>query len=293
VSSNDIDLTIDSRPWSMAHPSNSDIGVVYVILDVSSGLHKIGITLDWERRKRQLHVGIKTRAICVIRVNRPGELERALHVKFKEFRLPQSEWFNLEESHLLEIKQTLVSARDRYKEYLLRKTSPRRPNPYSYSKHRGSNEQTASWNDVTDSQSTPRQPNPYSYSKYKVRQDQPKSWAEATEPRQGDDSASKESFHKIHEEASPSSSHNNLAADEVLDSVAFNQNFQKKKTQKNEQKQDQSHVKKGSQKNGSESCLAPLLACGLGAMAIGFLAAGGNLFVAIIIGSVALGLFLL
>lgn len=272
----------------MAHPSNSETGIVYVIIDLSSSLHKIGITLDWGRRKRQLEIGIKTRAICVVRVNRPGELERALHARFKEFRLPQSEWFNLKESHLLEIKQTLASARDRYREYLLRKTSPRRPNPYSYSKHRGRNEQTTSWIDVTDSQPTPRQPNPYSYSKYKVNQDQPESWAEATEPRQEDDSASKESFQKIHEDASPSSSQNNSAADEVLESEAFNQNSQKKKTQKNEQKQGQSHGKKGSQKNGGDSCLVLLLAGVLGAFSIGFLVAGGNLFVAIIIGCVAI-----
>ena len=274
----------------MAHPSNSETGVVYVIIDLSSSLHKIGITLDWGRRKRQLEVGIKTRAICVVRVNRPGELERALHLKFKEFRLPQSEWFNLNESHLLEIKQTLASARDRYREYLLRKTSPRRPNPYSYSKHRGRNEQATSWIDVTDSQPTPRQPNPYSYSKYKVGQDQPESWAEATEPRQGDDSAINVSFHKIHEDASPSSSHDNSAADEILESVAFNQSSQTKKNTKNEQKQDQSHGKKGSQKNGGDSCLVPLLAGALGAWSIGFLVAGGNLFVAIIFGSVAIAL---
>ena len=37
----------------MAHPSNSETGVIYVIIDLSSSLHKIGITLDWGRRKRQ------------------------------------------------------------------------------------------------------------------------------------------------------------------------------------------------------------------------------------------------
>ena len=274
----------------MAHPSNSETGVIYVIIDLSSSLHKIGITLDWGRRKRQLEVGIKTRAICVVRVNRPGELERALHLKFIDFRLPQSEWFNLNETHLLEIKQTLASARDRYREHLLRKTSPRRPNPYSYSKHRGSNGQTTSWIDVTDSQPTPRQPNPYSYSKYKDGQDQPESLAELTEPRQGDDSSNKEHSHKIHDNTSPSSSDNNLEVEGVLESAAFNHKVHKKKTQMNGKKQIQSHSKKHLQKNGGESCLAPLLAGGLGAMAIGFLVAGGNFFVAIIIGCIALGL---
>jgi len=239
-----------------------------VILDVSSGLHKIGITLDWVKRKRQLKVGTKTRAVCVVRVNKPGELERTLHVKFKEFRLPQSEWFKLDESHLLEIKQTLISAKDRYREYLLRQTSPRRPNPYSYSKHRGSND------DVTDPRSAPRRPNTYSYSKYKVCQNQPESWAEVTRPQQGQDSSSKESSHKIRVDASPSSSDNNLKGEDVLESFTFNKSFLNKKTQK----------------KGSKSCLAPFLAGSLGFMAIGFLVAGGNLLVAIVIGCIALGL---
>lgn len=120
----------------MAHPSNSEVGIVYVIRDEASWLHKIGITLDWQRRSRQLDIGTKTRAICIVRTIRPGEIERELHLRYKAFRLPQSEWFNLQSHHIAEIKQVLIVAREEFKAALDFNPSPRAPKPYSYSKFR-------------------------------------------------------------------------------------------------------------------------------------------------------------
>lgn len=118
----------------MPHPSNSESGIVYVIRDESSGLHKIGITLVWQRRSRQLNIGTKTRAVCIVRAISPGEIERMLHQRYKSLRLPQSEWFNLQPQHITEIKQILIMAREEYKKKLDSKSSPRTPNPYSFSK---------------------------------------------------------------------------------------------------------------------------------------------------------------
>lgn len=252
-----------------------------MILDVSSRLHKIGITLDWGRRKRQLDVGIKTRAVCVVRVNKPGELERALHVKYKDLRLPQSEWFNLRESHLLELKQTLISARDSYSESLLRKTAPRRPRPYSYSKHGGSQQQGESWNDATDTQSSPRQPNPYSYSKYMGSQRQGESWDDATNTAPDNNSYKNKSSHKNKQGISEPIHEAKSEASDTFDAEICNQVYQNK------------NGKKQIQKNGSESCLSSLVACFLGALAVGFLVAGGNFFVAVVIGFVGLGMLAL
>ena len=88
--------------------------IVYVIRERTHGWHKIGITNDWPRRQRELEVGSKTEAVHVVRVNDARQIERFLHRRFKAQRLPQTEWFNLDEEQLVFVRSTVLKARSDY-----------------------------------------------------------------------------------------------------------------------------------------------------------------------------------
>lgn len=68
---------------------------VYLICDNATGLHKIGMSTNWERRARQLQVGIVTTKVRVVACKNAGQWERVLHAMFKHKRIPQSEWFRI------------------------------------------------------------------------------------------------------------------------------------------------------------------------------------------------------
>ncbi len=68
---------------------------VYLIRDNATGLHKIGMSTNWERRARQLQVGITTTKVRVVACKNAGQWERVLHAMFKHKRIPQSEWFRI------------------------------------------------------------------------------------------------------------------------------------------------------------------------------------------------------
>lgn len=83
-------------------PENSAWGTIYVISD-GAGLFKIGITMNWPRRSKELEVGSKTIEVATANVKHPGRLEKAIHAHFSHRRLPQSEWFKLTNSELKSI----------------------------------------------------------------------------------------------------------------------------------------------------------------------------------------------
>ena len=70
---------------------------VYLIKDSQSGLHKIGMTKNWERRKKQLKVGSVTKKIKIVRCMNSQKWEKVLHAMFNHKRIPQSEWFRIGE----------------------------------------------------------------------------------------------------------------------------------------------------------------------------------------------------
>lgn len=70
-------------------------GTLYLISSKAVDLHKIGITRHWERRCKELEIGLKTDLVNRWTVNSPEQLESYLHHRFKPHRLPQSEWFHL------------------------------------------------------------------------------------------------------------------------------------------------------------------------------------------------------
>lgn len=90
------------------------VGTVYLISN-QAGLHKIGITQDWQRRSRELEVGTKTTAVLTATVIRPKALELALHRRHKTERLPQTEWFRLTAKQLEEVIATIEAEAQRLK----------------------------------------------------------------------------------------------------------------------------------------------------------------------------------
>ena len=67
-------------------------------------LYKIGITKNFENRMRQLK---PDNVIAKLYSNDFLKLERELHKRYKKFRIPQTEYFRLDDYHLKEIKQRI------------------------------------------------------------------------------------------------------------------------------------------------------------------------------------------
>ena len=67
-------------------------------------LYKIGITRNFENRMRQLKPDA---VVAKLHTSDFMKLEKELHYRYKKFRIPQTEYFRLENTHLKEIKQRL------------------------------------------------------------------------------------------------------------------------------------------------------------------------------------------
>ena len=67
-------------------------------------LYKIGITRNFENRMRQLK---PDNVVAKLYTGDFVKLERELHSRYKKFRIPQTEYFRLENSHIKEIKQRI------------------------------------------------------------------------------------------------------------------------------------------------------------------------------------------
>jgi len=77
-------------------------GWLYVIRN--RDLYKIGITKNFENRMRQLK---PDKVVAKFYTTDFVKLERELHHRYKKFRIPQTEYFRLENSHVKEIKQRI------------------------------------------------------------------------------------------------------------------------------------------------------------------------------------------
>ncbi len=67
-------------------------------------LYKIGITKNFDNRMRQLK---PDNVIAKLYTSNFVKLEKELHNRYKKFRIPQTEYFRLENHHLREIKQRI------------------------------------------------------------------------------------------------------------------------------------------------------------------------------------------
>ena len=77
-------------------------GWLYLIKN--GDLYKIGITSDFERRMRQLKPDC---IVAKLYSNEFKKLERELHKKYKNVRIPQTEYFRLEHKQIKQIKKRL------------------------------------------------------------------------------------------------------------------------------------------------------------------------------------------
>ena len=67
-------------------------------------LYKIGITKNFGNRMRQLK---PDNVVIKLYTNDFVKLERELHQRYKEFRIPQTEYFRLEKTHIKQIKSRI------------------------------------------------------------------------------------------------------------------------------------------------------------------------------------------
>ena len=67
-------------------------------------LYKIGITKNFDNRMRQLKPDV---IVAKLYSNDFLKLERELHKRYKKFRIPQTEYFRLDDYHLKEINQRI------------------------------------------------------------------------------------------------------------------------------------------------------------------------------------------
>jgi hypothetical protein len=84
------------------------LNVVYVIQNKHvPNQFKIGITGNWQQRAKQLKVGVLTNEIHVGYVVHNHQLEKQLHKRYAQHRLPQSEWFHLSDEQVANVIKTI------------------------------------------------------------------------------------------------------------------------------------------------------------------------------------------
>ena len=84
-------------PWQsdFTRKDQTRAGFVYVVQDTESKLYKIGRTQNMDRRMQQLGVGRTARLVTSKYVPDAVETERQAHIRYKNYRLPQTEYFRL------------------------------------------------------------------------------------------------------------------------------------------------------------------------------------------------------
>ena len=104
----------------MSHTNESDRGPGYVYLvrhPNSNGLHKIGRTTKPESRMSQLG-GEDLEIVAIVSCADANEVETGLHRKYKQKRLPQSEWFNLTDTEVEEVQARLEQVFSESRRYI-------------------------------------------------------------------------------------------------------------------------------------------------------------------------------
>ena len=81
------------------------MGYIYVIKNEVGGLggFKIGKTIDPARRFKELQLGMKASLVGLWCSEAYSTLEKQLHITYKQFRVPQSEWFALSSNALQQV----------------------------------------------------------------------------------------------------------------------------------------------------------------------------------------------
>ena len=103
-----------SWQWCPETAKKPTEGYIYIIENVvfNEGIgsiagYKIGKTTRPDSRFRQLCVGTKARLVAYYRSVDYTSIEKALHKRYDKYRVPQSEWFMLPETSLLDLLEVL------------------------------------------------------------------------------------------------------------------------------------------------------------------------------------------
>ena len=102
-----------------------DAGYIYLIKSRILGGYKVGKTTNPDQRFSQLNVPKKATVVACWYTEQMSNLEKAIHKKFKDVRVPQSEWFDLSQDNLCFLcsvmsKHDTVWTSDEYRSYLLK-----------------------------------------------------------------------------------------------------------------------------------------------------------------------------
>ena len=84
-------------------------GYLYLLKNNILGGYKIGITTAPKSRFKALAVGTKATLIGYWQLDAYRELEKQLHKEYADYRVPQSEWFNLTEIDVRDVIQKVTS----------------------------------------------------------------------------------------------------------------------------------------------------------------------------------------
>jgi hypothetical protein len=87
-------------------------GYVYLLKSNLLGGYKIGITTNPASRFKALAVGTKATLIGYWKLDAYRELEKQLHTEYKDARVPQSEWFDLNSTQVRDVIQKITSISD-------------------------------------------------------------------------------------------------------------------------------------------------------------------------------------
>ena len=82
-------------------------GFIYFIRN--EDIYKIGITDNLLRRLKQLN---PDEVLNVVRCSNFESLEKDLHIKFKKYRIPQTEYFRLKEYQIEEVNNEMINGAD-------------------------------------------------------------------------------------------------------------------------------------------------------------------------------------
>jgi len=85
-------------------------GYLYLLKNLILGGYKIGITTAPKSRFKQLSVGTKADLIGYWEHDAYRELEKYFHKLYAEYRVPQSEWFDLSQEHIQSVIDVMYTA---------------------------------------------------------------------------------------------------------------------------------------------------------------------------------------
>ena len=84
-------------------------GYLYLLKNNILGGYKIGITTSPKSRFKALAVGTKATLIGYWQLDAYRELEKQLHKEYADYRVPQSEWFDLTDFDVRDVIQKVTS----------------------------------------------------------------------------------------------------------------------------------------------------------------------------------------